>query len=104
MIREAYEILRDAFAISFFAVVLLLLAALLSAARAETVSLPSGCPATRFCGCGVSVRVFGHSVRSLWPSQAWRKFPRATPAPGRVAIWGHHVAYIETVDANGNAV
>lgn len=65
---------------------------------------PQGCPRVRFCGCGVAVRVFGSAVRSLWPSQAWRKFPRSVAGPGKVAIWRSHVAYIEAIDANGNAV
>jgi hypothetical protein len=62
---------------------------------------PSGCPATRFCGCGVSVRVFGHPVRDLYPASAWRRFPRAAAGPGMVAIWGgRHVAYIISVDGD----
>jgi hypothetical protein len=65
---------------------------------------PAGCPRTAFCGCGVSVRVFGHSVRSLWLASAWRRFPPTSAAPGMVAIWRHHVAYIVSLDANGNAV
>ena len=57
---------------------------------------PAGCPRTQFCGCGVSVRVYGHSVRSLWLAANWRRFPRAIPQPGTVAVFGwHHVAYIE---------
>lgn len=67
------------------------------------VAHPAGCPRTAFCGCGVSVRVFGHSIRSLWLASAWRRFPRTSPAPGMVAIWSHHVAYIINLDANGNA-
>jgi hypothetical protein len=48
-----------------------------------------------FCGCGVSVWAFGHSIRSLWPARAYYKFPRARAAKGRVAIFGrHHVAGI----------
>lgn len=65
---------------------------------------PAGCPRRAFCGCGVSVRVFGSSVRSLWPARAWLRFPRSAAGPGAVAVWHHHVAYIEALDANGNAV
>jgi hypothetical protein len=69
------------------------------------VAHPAGCPASLFCGCGVSVRVFGHPVRSLWSAAAWYRFPRATAAPGTVAIFGrHHVAYIEAVYGDGTAL
>ena len=65
-------------------------------APAASVAHPAGCPRTQFCGCGVSVRVYGHSVRSLWLAANWRRFPRAIPQPGTVAVFGwHHVAYIE---------
>lgn len=72
----------------------------------QVVSHPSGCPRTAFCGCGVSVKVFGRPIRNLFLASNWFKFPRATPAPGMVAVRnsGHHVMYIERVDANGNAV
>ncbi len=60
---------------------------------------PSGCPAVQFCGCGVSVKVFGHPVRDLYPASAWRRFPRAAAGPGMVAIWANrHVAYIISAD------
>ena len=59
---------------------------------------PAGCPGTAFCGCGTSVRVFGHPVRDLYLAANWYRFPRAGVAPGNVAIFGqHHVAYIESV-------
>jgi hypothetical protein len=65
---------------------------------------PSGCPPIQFCGCGVSVRVFGHPVRDLYAASAWRRFPRAKAGPGMVAIWGsRHVAYIISVDGDGEA-
>ena len=63
----------------------------------QTLAHPSGCPWHAFCGCGVSVKVFGHSVRSLWLASAWYHFPRAAPGPGMVAVWPHHVAYIESM-------
>lgn len=59
------------------------------------VSHPEGCPRSAFCGCGAAVRVFGHSVRSLWLAANWFKFPRATPAPGMVAVRRHHVMVLE---------
>lgn len=52
---------------------------------------PPGCPATRFCGCGASIEVFGKSIRSLWLSTAWYRFPKAAPAPNRVAVRKGHV-------------
>jgi hypothetical protein len=67
----------------------------------EVVSHPAGCPTTAYCGCGASVRLYGHPVRELYPAAAWRRFPRATCAAGRVAIWGeHHVAVI--LECRGN--
>lgn len=72
----------------------------------QIVAHPAGCPRTLFCGCGVSVRVFGHSVRELWLAANWFRFPRAPAAPGNVAIFrgGGHVAYIEAVYGDGTAL
>ncbi len=56
---------------------------------------PPGCPGRAFCGCGASVRIFGHSVRSLWLAAAWYRFPRSAPAPGTVAVRRHHVMVLE---------
>jgi hypothetical protein len=68
---------------------------------AQIVSHPSGCPRTQFCGCGVSVKVFGHPVRELFAAANWRHFPSTTPASGMVAWRWHHVFVIEQVlDAN----
>lgn len=66
-------------------------------ARVEptVVEHPAGCPRSAFCGCGAAVRVFGHSVRSLWLAANWFKFPRTTPAPGMVAVRRHHVMVLE---------
>jgi hypothetical protein len=70
----------------------------------ELVSHPEGCPRSQFCGCGVSVRVFGHPVRDLWLVQNWYRFPRAQPASGNVAILGsRHVAYILEAYGDGTA-
>lgn len=52
---------------------------------------PPGCPRTQFCGCGAAVEIFGRPIRSLWLAANWFKFPRAEPAPGRVAVRRHHV-------------
>ena len=70
----------------------------------QIVSHPSGCPHIAFCGCGVSVKVFGRPIRELYLAANWFKFPHASPGPGMVAVRNHHVMYIESMDANGNAV
>jgi hypothetical protein len=70
----------------------------------QVVSHPEGCPRSQFCGCGVSVRVFGRPVRDLWLVQNWYRFPRAQPASGNVAILGsRHVAYILEAYGDGTA-
>jgi hypothetical protein len=71
--------------------------------NARIVAHPSGCPYHAFCGCGVSVKIFGHPVRNLFLASNWFKFPRANPAPGMVAVRNHHVMAILAMDANGNA-
>ena len=58
---------------------------------------PSGCPARAFCGCGASIEVFGRSIRELWLASNWFRFPKAEPAPGRVAVRRHHVFVIREV-------
>lgn len=72
--------------------------------RGRIVAHPAGCPRRAFCGCGVSVRVFGRPVRDLFLAANWYRFPRAHPAPGMVAVRRHHVMAILSLDANGNAV
>ena len=74
-----------------------------SMADERIVSHPSGCPGSAFCGCGVSVKVFGHPVRNLYLASNWFQFPRSSPGPGMVAVRNHHVMYIEAMDGNGNA-
>ena len=69
----------------------------------EVVPNPAGCPPTRFCGCGVSVRKYGRPVPSLFAASSWRRFPRAECASGRVAVWGDHVAYILACHGDGTA-
>lgn len=72
-------------------------------ASGHIVSHPLGCPGRAFCGCGVSVKVFGHPVKSLFLASNWFKFPRANPAPGMVAVRNHHVMYIVAYSGNGAA-
>jgi hypothetical protein len=67
--------------------------------RSEVIVHPARCPQRLFCGCGVSVRIFGHPVQSLYPATAWRRFPRTAAHAGAVAIFGaYHVAYVEQID------
>jgi hypothetical protein len=65
---------------------------------------PAGCPSRAFCGCGVSVRVFGHSVRDLWLASNWFRFPRTFAHAGAVAVRSHHVFYIEEAYGDGTAL
>ncbi len=69
--------------------------------RGKIVSHPVGCPRTAFCGCGVSVRVFGHAVRNLFLASNWFHFPRIAAAAGMVAVRNHHVFYIESANGDG---
>jgi hypothetical protein len=63
--------------------------------HAEILPHPAGCPRIAFCGCGASVRVFGHPVRDLWLAANWFRFPRADPDAGMVAVRRHHVFVLE---------
>ena len=65
---------------------------------------PAGCPRSAFCGCGASVRIFGHPVRDLYLASNWFRFPHASPGPGMVAVRNHHVFVIESVNADGSVV
>lgn len=72
--------------------------------RTHYLPHPAGCPETSFCGCGVSVRVFGHPVRELYLAANWRRFPSAEPASGMVAWrWGH-VFYIVKMIGRGKVI
>lgn len=68
------------------------------------VAHPAGCPHVAFCGCGASIEVFGHSIRSLWLAANWFRFPRAEPAAGMAAVRQHHVMVIREYLGNGQAV
>ena len=74
---------------------------LCSPVHAQILDHPSGCPHRLFCGCGVSVRVFGHPVKELFKASEWFKFKHAKAAPGMVAVRKHHVFFIEAVHENG---
>lgn len=63
----------------------------ITAAQAEIVSHPSGCPRRAFCGCGASVESFGRPIASLFTARSWLRFPRAEPSSGHAAVRAHHV-------------
>lgn len=60
--------------------------------------------ARAFCGCGVSIKVFGTANPSLFTAGAWLRFPPAAPAPGMIAANRRHVFYIQAVLGNGLVV
>lgn len=70
----------------------------------QVVDHPPGCPRRAFCGCGVSVKVFGRPIRDLFLASNWRRFARAFAGPGMVAVRNHHVMYIISTDGSGNAL
>jgi hypothetical protein len=55
---------------------------------------PSGCP-HRFCGCALSIKVFGRPVRDLFLAANWLRFPRTAPAPGMVAARRGHALQLQ---------
>ena len=61
---------------------------------------PSGCPHA-FCGCEASLYRFGHIVPELNLASNWRRFPRATPAPGMAAVRSGHVMILQA-QVSGN--
>lgn len=73
-----------------------------NAAQAEVVGHPAGCPSRAFCGCGAA-KYLGLSDRALWLAREWLRFPPATPGPGTVAVWRHHVAVIIEYLGGGQA-
>ena len=64
---------------------------------------PAGCP-HRYCGCAVSLKVFGRIITDLNLAANWRKFASAPPSSGMVAWRNGHVIYIETVNGDGTVV
>lgn len=55
---------------------------------------PAGCP-RRFCGCGVSLKVFGRIIPDLNLAANWKRFASATPGAGTVAWRPGHVLFVE---------
>lgn len=57
----------------------------------ETIGTrPPGCP-HRFCGCAMSLKLFGRIIPRLNLAANWKSFPRTEAAPGMVAARGGHV-------------
>lgn len=53
---------------------------------------PPLCPPRRWCGCALSLRVFGQPIRPLYLAANWmRYFRRAAPGPHMVAARKGHV-------------
>lgn len=59
------------------------------------VAHPAGCPRRLFCGCGVSVRVFGRPIRHFYLARNWMAYPKTSPKTGAVAANRRHVMFIE---------
>ncbi len=55
---------------------------------------PAGCP-RRFCGCGVSLKVFGRIIPDLNLATNWRRFAATLPGANTVAWRPGHVLYVE---------
>jgi len=51
---------------------------------------PAGCP-SRFCGCALSIRIFGAIKPRFNLAANWFSFPRTRPAPDMVAVRRGHV-------------
>jgi hypothetical protein len=51
---------------------------------------PKGCP-NRFCGCALSLKLFGRIIPHLNLAANWRSFPRSAPQSGMVAARRGHV-------------
>lgn len=64
---------------------------------------PEECPHKLWCGCALSVLLFGESRRDLWLARNWLKLgkPIDSPKPGAVAVFarknGGHVGLITKV-------
>lgn len=53
-------------------------------------SRPAGCPA-RFCGCALSLKLFGKIIPKFNLSTNWKALPATSAAPGMVAAKRGHV-------------
>ena len=62
----------------------------LSAVAEVVGGRPASCP-KRFCGCALSIKLFGRQVPGLNLSTSWLRFPRTHAQPGAVAVRRGHV-------------
>lgn len=59
------------------------------------VAHPAGCPKRLFCGCGVSVKIWGKPVRALFLASNYGRYFNSTDfRPGVVAWRNGHAAYV----------
>ena len=64
---------------------------------------PAGCPHA-YCGCALA-RYLGLKDTRLNLAWNWtRIFPKAQAGAGMAVVWRHHVAYIESMVGNGEAL
>jgi hypothetical protein len=67
----------------------------LSFAQAEVIgSRPQGCPRA-FCGCALSLKLFGKIIPNLNLANNWKRFPKARKAPGMVGAKNGHVLQLK---------
>lgn len=68
---------------------------------------PSGCPSL-WCGCWLSIHIFGQNRKDLWSARAWLKFPRTSPQVGAVVVTarrgGGHVGIVTGFDSDGDPI
>lgn len=88
----------------FLTTLLLCLFVVSTHAEAKVVAHPKGCSRKLFCGCGASVFLFGKPRRELFAARSWFRFPKAEPAPYRVAVQRHHVFVILKTLGNGKVL
>lgn len=61
---------------------------------------PFGCPSRAWCGCFLSKHLSLHR-RDLWLARNWARLgTAASPAPGTIVVWLHHVGRITAVDGH----
>jgi len=69
---------------------------------------PAGCPHA-WCGCFLSIHIFGENRRELWKAFNWKnRFPKTAPKIGAVAVMarkgGGHVGQVVGFDDKGNPI
>lgn len=65
---------------------------------------PSGCPPRVWCGCWLSLEIFGENRRELWLAKNWLKFGKTVPRVGSIAVLGRrgggHVGVVVGFDGS----